>query len=499
LLAGTVNAACLLATGQAAAAGAASAGVATLMEEVLKTMLVHKLKIVTAAVTVAALACCGLAALTREAAGQTAPAPQTREARPSLARAAADRESLQGAWAVVSVESDGKVDVGEKAFFLVMGNRASWQTPEGDMEGGLYLDPTSRPKAYDLATSKRTLEGIYELKCDTLRLCYDPSWESKRPRQFATGPGGRDVLLVLKRLSGDTRDFRLADGSKAFPLLIDRPVRPQPPPRVAQAPGQVAPPPRTDQVPPSYGPGLKGKKAPARVGEVIIVGNTKTPDAVIRKHIGLFPGQVLDYASFGKAEKALADLKRFVVDPAKGIRPTVVVVEPDDANAPFKDILVTVAELPAGQTSLRREVRSLVQALEQLQQRLSEVQDEAGRKTLQRQADALREGLERLEQNLPKTEGRSANPGNPPLGSALNSDAGLAGKIVLNERNFDALRAIGLNQAEKDFQVAEFYRKTGHAGSATYYYELVRRRYPGTPFAAQAQQRLRDLRSDPAD
>jgi hypothetical protein len=367
------------------------------------------------------------------------------------------------------------------------------------MEGGLYLDPTSRPKAYDLATSKRTLEGIYALKGDTLRLCYDASWESNRPSQFTTGPGSRHVLLVLKRLSGDTRDFRLPDGSKAFPLLIDRPARPQPPPRVAQAPGSVAPPPRTNREPPSYGPGVKGKKSPARVGEVIIVGNTKTPDAVIRKHIGLFPGQVLDYASLRKAEKALADLKRFVVDPAKGIRPTVVVVERDDADAPFKDIVVTVAELPAGQTPLRQEIGKVAQALEQVEQRLSEVQDEATRKTLKRQADALREGLERLEQNLPKTEGRSANPGDPLQRSALNSDAGLAGKIVLNERNFDALRAIGLSQAEKDFQIAEFYRKTGHAGSATYYYELVCRRYPDTPFAAQALQHLRELRSAPAD
>jgi RNA polymerase sigma factor (sigma-70 family) len=502
LLAATVKAACLLATGQGGAAGAAPAAVATLMEGVLKTMLVNKLKIVTAAMTVAVLACCGLGALTREAAGQAVSAPptQTREGKPSLAHAARDRESLQGVWAVVSVESGGKVDATEKALFLVNGNRACWQTPDEDMQGGLYLDPTSRPKAYDLATSLRTFEGIYELEGDTLRLCYDPSWESKRPRRFATRPGSHQLLIVLKRQPGlDIRDYRLADGSKAFPTLVERPARPQPPPRVAQAPVPVSPPPWKDHKAPPPAPGVKAR-APARVGEVILVGNTKTPDAVIRRHLRLLPGQVLDYASLPRAEKALADLKLFVVDQAKGIRPTVVVVEPDDADAPFKDILVTVTELPATQKPLREEAGKLRRGMEQLEQRLSEVQDEAAREALQRQAEALREGLKRLQQRLRENEGSSASPAEVPLGSAPTYGAGLAGGGVVNEQHFDVIRSQVLNQpVEKDFQVAEFYRKTGHPGAAAYYYELVCRRYPGTALAVQAGQRLSDLNSAPAD
>ncbi len=49
-------------------------------------------------------------------------------------------------------------------------------------------------------------------------------------------------------------------------------------------------------------------------------------------------------------------------------------------------------------------------------------------------------------------------------------------------------------QAEKDFNVAEFYRRTGHLGAACFYYELVSRRYPDTPQAARAAARLRELR-----
>jgi RNA polymerase sigma factor (sigma-70 family) len=49
-------------------------------------------------------------------------------------------------------------------------------------------------------------------------------------------------------------------------------------------------------------------------------------------------------------------------------------------------------------------------------------------------------------------------------------------------------------QAEKDFKVAEFYRRTGNAGAARFSYELVCRRYPTTALAVQSARRLRELR-----
>jgi outer membrane protein assembly factor BamD (BamD/ComL family) len=52
-------------------------------------------------------------------------------------------------------------------------------------------------------------------------------------------------------------------------------------------------------------------------------------------------------------------------------------------------------------------------------------------------------------------------------------------------------------QAEKDFETAEFYRRTGHPGSAWFYYELVKRRYPGIkPFCDLAPQRMADLKKE---
>src|SRR5581483_3749695 len=58
------------------------------------------------------------------------------------------------------------------------------------------------------------------------------------------------------------------------------------------------------------------------------------------------------------------------------------------------------------------------------------------------------------------------------------------------------LGSITYQQAQKDYKTAEFYRRTGHPGSAYFYYEIVRRRYPGTRFAELATERMNQIRAD---
>lgn len=118
------------------------------------------------------------------------------------------------------------------------------------------------------------------------------------------------------------------------------------------------------------------EKPPARVGDIKIVGNEVTRENVIRRNIPLYPGQPLTYPDTKIAEKNLQRLNIFENDPAKGIRPTVTVLDPD-SDTEFKDILVQVQEAPTG---------SLM------------------------------------------------------FGLGVNSDAGFTGSIVLNERNFDITR-----------------------------------------------------------
>jgi outer membrane protein assembly factor BamA len=83
----------------------------------------------------------------------------------------------------------------------------------------------------------------------------------------------------------------------------------------------------------------------AKVGNVIIVGNERTRDEVIRKALPFYPGQLLRYPDLRTAERNLEKLGIFLVDKGKGIRPTVTVLESDGE---FKDILVQVQEMPTG-------------------------------------------------------------------------------------------------------------------------------------------------------
>jgi outer membrane protein assembly factor BamD (BamD/ComL family) len=56
------------------------------------------------------------------------------------------------------------------------------------------------------------------------------------------------------------------------------------------------------------------------------------------------------------------------------------------------------------------------------------------------------------------------------------------------------IKGIDLQQAEKDYKMAEFYRRTGHTGAAYFYYELVRKRYPNTKYAQMAEESWNSLR-----
>jgi outer membrane protein assembly complex protein YaeT len=118
------------------------------------------------------------------------------------------------------------------------------------------------------------------------------------------------------------------------------------------------------------------ERPPWTVGQVIIIGNEVTRENVIRRQVPLYPGQVLTIPDLQVAEANLARLGIFEGDPEKGTRPTATILDPDSDN-PVKDILVQVQEAPTGSFL---------------------------------------------------------------LGVGVNSDAGLSGSIVLNERNFDITR-----------------------------------------------------------
>jgi hypothetical protein len=60
------------------------------------------------------------------------------------------------------------------------------------------------------------------------------------------------------------------------------------------------------------------------------------------------------------------------------------------------------------------------------------------------------------------------------------------------------MEGINLQQAEKDFNTAEFYKRTGHPGAAYFYYKLVEQRYPQMEIAKKAAQKAEEVRAKAA-
>ena len=55
------------------------------------------------------------------------------------------------------------------------------------------------------------------------------------------------------------------------------------------------------------------------------------------------------------------------------------------------------------------------------------------------------------------------------------------------------------NQAEHDFETAEYYRRTNRYGAAYFCYELVKRRYPGTRYSDVAAKRVEEMKQVQAE
>ena len=93
----------------------------------------------------------------------------------------------------------------------------------------------------------------------------------------------------------------------------------------------------------------------------------------------------------------------------------------------------------------------------------------------------------------PEYDGRKCAEARQLIDTALRSYPELA------EKNHDFLErqiwSINQQDADRDYLVAEFYRRTGHLGAAYFYYELVRRRYPGTKYAKEAEARMAEVRA----
>ncbi|HPD17281.1 MAG TPA: TIGR03067 domain-containing protein [Planctomycetota bacterium] len=121
----------------------------------------------------------------------------------------ADAQKMQGTWTIEAAEKHGEKQPADalKALRAVIKDD-TFVFKMGDQEAEkatIKLDPAKTPKAIDFqpasvaGTEKKPSLGIYELKDDTLRLCWRKEGGA-RPTEFATSADDRDsVLMVLKR------------------------------------------------------------------------------------------------------------------------------------------------------------------------------------------------------------------------------------------------------------------------------------------------------------
>ncbi len=92
-------------------------------------------------------------------------------------------------------------------------------------------------------------------------------------------------------------------------------------------------------------------------------------------------------------------------------------------------------------------------------------------------------------------DGRNTAEARKMVQTALRSYPQLANDPKMRQYLEGQIDSINMQQAEKEYTMAEFYRTTGHPQSAYFYYELVRRRYPSTKYARMAEESWNKLRA----
>jgi uncharacterized protein (TIGR03067 family) len=121
-------------------------------------------------------------------------------------RATSESKKMQGTWRPVAGDLGGKPfpdEILKTMRLLLADGKYTVMVGEQPDEGTIKLNPAKSPRAMDIVGTKgpnrgKTIPAIYELKGDTLRICYDLSGKS-RPKGFKTVPGGQLFLVEYKR------------------------------------------------------------------------------------------------------------------------------------------------------------------------------------------------------------------------------------------------------------------------------------------------------------
>jgi uncharacterized protein (TIGR03067 family) len=120
--------------------------------------------------------------------------------------AEAAKDELQGVWAATSMEINGEPapakEVGRTRFAFKGEKLLLRHSKDGgkEVEATFKADPKKSPRHLDITIRNKTLYGIYEVKGDELKVCYETGDKPEnRPAKFATNKEEELVLIVFKR------------------------------------------------------------------------------------------------------------------------------------------------------------------------------------------------------------------------------------------------------------------------------------------------------------
>jgi uncharacterized protein (TIGR03067 family) len=116
-----------------------------------------------------------------------------------------DLQKFAGSWVVIKADKDGQADkfyLGAKS--AIDGNKFRLTHGDEIVDGTFELDPTKNPRTmkttYTSGPNKgKSRIGIYKFEGDTFTICYSDFGKNEPPKDFATKPGGREIVIVSKR------------------------------------------------------------------------------------------------------------------------------------------------------------------------------------------------------------------------------------------------------------------------------------------------------------
>jgi uncharacterized protein (TIGR03067 family) len=111
-----------------------------------------------------------------------------------------DQEKIQGGWALVSGERNGKPlpdEVLPHVKLIFAGDKLTTKHKDRETEATFKLVSSKTPKEIDLDMDGSVGKGIYQLEGDTLRIVHGEVG-NPRPKDFPAAGSGLTVL-VLKR------------------------------------------------------------------------------------------------------------------------------------------------------------------------------------------------------------------------------------------------------------------------------------------------------------